>query len=345
MDTVSAIGRAGPRSYGIGDTPIVPIRLRAGGRDRRVYLKLEGKNPAGSIKDRTAYALITALEDQGVLRPGCTVVESSSGNLGVALAFICAKRGYGFTVVVDPKATPENVARMEKLGAHIEVVQDCDETGNYLMSRIRRAEQLCGERERCVWTSQYTNPANPLAHYAGTGPEIMNQMDGAAGAIFVAAGTGGTLAGIGRYLREHAPATKLIGVDAVGSVIFGAPPAPRKLVGIGSARTSAFLTPDLFDEAIHVTDAEAFACCRALLAVTELWIGGSSGAVVAACARYLERHPFAERVVCLCPDNGENYRSTIFDDAWLDQHALRDAALERYYARILAPPGGAQDDA
>jgi cysteine synthase A len=164
--------------------------------------------------------------------------------------------------------------------------------------------------------------ANPQIHYTQTAPEIYQQMAGQVDAIFVAVSTGGTLAGIGRYFREMSPQTQVIGVDAHGSVVFGTPSGPRKLTGIGASRKSDFINQDLYDHSILVRDEEAFAFCRALFEETAIMVGGSGGAVLAACARYLAEHPTLERCVCICPDTGKNYTSSIFDDAWLRQHTL-----------------------
>jgi 2,3-diaminopropionate biosynthesis protein SbnA len=284
-----------------------------------VHLKLEGENPTGSMKDRTASSLVWHLEQQERLRPGSTLIESTSGNLGVALAYIAQARGYRFVAVVDPKTTAENLARMRSYGAEIEMAAQPDECGGYLLSRLQRVHELCQQSTDYLWTDQYNNTANPSIHYLQTGPEIYRQMEGSVDAVFVPVSTGGTLAGIGRFFREVSPATQIIGVDACGSVIFGTPPGPRKLTGIGSSRASSFLHQGLYTTYLLVNDAEAFHMCRTLSATTGLMVGGSSGAVLAACARYLAAHPELERVVCVCADRGQSYASTIFHDTWIKQ--------------------------
>lgn len=305
-----------------GNTSMQVITLTLEGRTCPVFLKMEGANPTGSVKDRTGYGLVRDLEERQLLRPGSVLIESTSGNLGVALAFLCAQRGYGFVAVVDPKTTAENLARMRELGASIDLVEHPDNTGGYLLSRLQRVRALCQQYPHYVWSDQYNNLANPLIHYQSTGPEIYAQMHGQVDALFVAVSTGGTLAGVGRYFREVSPHTRVIGVDARGSVIFGSPPAPRKLTGIGSSRPSSFLTPWLYDEAQLVSDEEAFAFCRYLAEATSLCVGGSSGATLVACARYLVAHPEVERTVCLCADRGEHYASSLYSDHWLQQHGI-----------------------
>jgi N-(2-amino-2-carboxyethyl)-L-glutamate synthase len=269
-----------------------------------VYLKLEGMNPTRSMKDRTAYGLIRALEEQGKLHPQSTLVESTSGNLGVALARLCQLKGMRFLAVVDPKTTRENMARMQDFDAQMAMVQEIDTSGGYLLTRLACIHQLVEEHPDYLWTDQYTNPANPHIHFVSTGPEIYEQMHQEIEAIFIPVSTGGTLAGISRFLRQMQPSVAIIGVDAVGSVVFGTSAAPRKLTGIGSSRSSSFLQKDLYDESLLITDEEAFAFCHFLLAGTGISVGGSSGAVLAACGRYLGQHPEKTRVVCVCADHG-----------------------------------------
>ncbi|MEO8971258.1 MAG: pyridoxal-phosphate dependent enzyme [Ktedonobacteraceae bacterium] len=307
----------------IGNTPMEPVDLVMQTGIRRIHLKLEGANPTGSMKDRTGLALIQQLEQQGRLHADSIVIESSSGNLGVALSLLCKARGYSFTVVIDPKATQENIGKMQALGAQIDMMCRQDSKGGYLLSRLERVQALCRLSDRYVWTNQYANAANPFIHYSSTAPEIFEQMHGQVGAVFVPVSTGGTLAGVGRFFREHSPRTHIIGVDARGSVVFGAPAAPRKLTGIGSSRPSSFLDSHLYDAHILVGDEEAFAFCRALYASTGMKVGGSSGAVLAACTFYLPAHPELNNIVCICADDGENYSSSIFNDGWLRQHGVQ----------------------
>lgn len=301
----------------IGNTPLVPIQMVVGQCIRTIHLKLEGYNPTGSVKDRTGYALIKRLEDQHLLTRDSVVIESTSGNLGVALAFICKERGYKFIAVVDPKTTQENIEKMRLLGATVEVVDIPDANGGYLLSRLERVKELCRRDTHYICPDQYTNFANPLIHYTTTGPEIFRQMRGKVDAVFVAASTGGTLAGVGRFFRERSPKTQVIAVDAYGSVIFGTAPAPRKLTGIGSSKTSHFLRPSLYDTYLQVGDDDAFMYCRALFVATGIKVGGSSGAVLAACVRYLQTESDINEIVCICADSGENYMSSIFNDDWI----------------------------
>lgn len=306
----------------LGNTPMETVSFVIGGSARTIHLKLESANPTGSVKDRTGYSLIHALETRDLLSKRSVVIESTSGNLGVALSFFCKLKKYPFVAVIDPKTTQENLAKMRAFGAQIEMVDQPDENGGYLLSRMNRIQELCRHSASYIWTNQYANIANPHIHYLSTGPEIYRQMHGKVDALFVAVSTGGTLAGIGRFFRKVSPATALIGVDAHGSVVFGTPPAPRKLTGIGSSRPSNFLTQDLYTLHMLVRDEEAFAFCRALWETTGIKVGGSSGATLAACARYLQAHSEVKHVVCVCADGGDNYAHSIFDDHWIQKQGL-----------------------
>lgn len=319
-NTQSFSARLQEAGYQLGNTPVRRVSLTLDGQAHTIALKLESANPTGSIKDRTGYSLMQVLARQDLLQAETVIVESTSGNLGVALARLCQIGGYCFIAVVDPKTTAENLAKMQALGARIEMVEEPDPYSGYLLSRLQRVQQLCQRSSNYLWTDQYASPANPEIHYRTTGPEIFRQMDGKVDALFLAVSTGGTLAGIGRYFREVSPTTRIIAVDAVGSVIFGTPPGPRKLTGIGSSQPSSFLDASHYDESVLVSDEEAFAYCRALAHGCGLQVGGSSGAVLAACSRYLVAHPQLSNVICVCPDGGDNYAGTIFNDAWLHEY-------------------------
>ena len=321
----------------VGGTPLRPVAFRIRGTSRIVHLKLEGANPCGSLKDRTAQSLLDDLEQRGLLARDSILVESTSGNLGVALAWLARRRGYRFVAVIDPKTTPENVARLRMLGGRIELVETPDPAGGYLLARIERVRRLCASSADYVWPDQYANPANPRAHELGTAPELLNQLGESPDAVLVPVSTGGTLAGIARFLRRESPATRVVAVDAQGSIALGGRPGPRLLTGIGAGKPSVFATPDLYDERVVVGDAEAFAACRALAARTGVEVGGSSGATLAACALLLAREPGLEHVVCICPDRGQSYRSTIYSDRWLARKGVRLGAADLGSLEDVAP--------
>lgn len=322
----------------VGNTPLLKIHLRLARRWQQVHLKLEGSNPAGSAKDRPAVALLLDLEERGLLTPSSTVVESTSGNLGIALAFFCRKLGYPFMAVIDPKTTLECRTRMLSFGAQLDLVTEPDETGGYLLSRLRRVRELCDSSPRFVWTNQYGNEANPKAYYSSMAPEIYRQTERDVEAIFISVSTGGTLAGVGRYFREVNPRTRIIAVDAQGSVVFSDIASPRKLTGIGSSRKSTFIRSEHYDAYMLVNDAQAFAMCQLLNESIGLKIGGSSGAALYACARFVNHHPEVKTTVCICPDSGANYESTIFSKIWLQANGYVKNDAVSFVDRIALSP-------
>jgi N-(2-amino-2-carboxyethyl)-L-glutamate synthase len=306
---------------GSRETPIADITLEIGSRWRKVGLKLESYNPSGSIKYRTACGLIAALEMAGRLAPGTHLVESTSGNLGVALAFLSQARGCRFTAVTDPKADPAVLEHIQSMDAFVIIVREPDKAGGYLLSRLAMIRQLLAEDPASVWPNQYENPANPEIHYHETAPEICRQRPGM-DAVFIAASTGGTLAGIGRYLKSASPSVKVVGVDIRGSRVFDYPSGKRLITGIGSSRPSLFLQPSDYDDVVIVDDREAIIACHYLQDNIGIGLGGSAGAVVAACARYLKAHPEIAEPVCICPDGRANYLNTLYNQAWLAEHGF-----------------------
>lgn len=318
----------------IGNTPVVPVEMRIGDRRWVVHLKLEGYNPFGSIKDRTAYSLIRSIEaDHGTSGP-LTIVESTSGNLGVALAAMCKLRGHSLIAVVDPKISDDNLEILKHFGARIEMADIADESGGYLTGRLDRVRRICAT-EAVHWTNQYANQANPVVHFRQTGPEIVKDLGPAVDCVFVAVSTGGTIAGIADYFKSLRPKviTKVIGVDAVGSVAIRGMPGRRNFAGIGASRRSDFVTAEMIDDVILVPDDDTAAICRKVTVEAGLCLGASSGAVVAASVRYLDRNPGMRRAVCVCPDRGVRYSGSVYNDAWLRDHEVDlEGALDRYEA-------------
>ena len=301
----------------VGNSPLKEVKLEIGRVLQSVYLKMEGENPTGSSKVRTALYLIKELEDKGMLSDDSEIIESTSGNLGVALAFLCSLKGIEFTAVIDPKTTEENVARIRQFGAKTLLADVPDENGGFLLSRLALVRSKVTSSYRYVWPNQYQNYANPMAHYSSTAPEIYGQMRHEVDAIFIPVSTGGTLAGISRYFRENSPRTKICAVDAFGSIALEGPSLPRRLTGIGAAQKSYFVDSSCYDKAYLVRDEEAFRWCRRLSEYWGIKLGGSGGAAIAACSNYLADAPKTSRVVCVCPDRGDWYESTIYNDHWL----------------------------
>lgn len=310
----------------IGDTAIV--RLSRLFRDTRceVLAKLEMANPGGSIKDRPARHIIERGLADGTIRENSHIVESSSGNLAIALAMVCRIHGLRFTAVVDPKISPVNLRIIQCYGGGIELVTERDRQGGYLATRIERVRRLLRERPDAVWINQYGNERNWQSHYHGEGAEILRQLDEPADYLVLGVSTAGTVHGISRRLREVWPHLKVVAVDAVGSVLFGTPPCPRDLPGIGASRVPELLKRDEIDEVIHVDDYESAVACRELVKHEGIFAGGSSGSVIAAIRRLCARVPRA-RILTVLPDRGERYLDTVYDDAWMarmkERHLVR----------------------
>ncbi|MFI5529077.1 2,3-diaminopropionate biosynthesis protein SbnA [Kitasatospora sp. NPDC051853] len=279
-------------------------------------LKIEGLNPAGSIKLKAAVGLLEDAEARGVLRPGGRVIESSSGNLGIALASVCAARGYAFTCVIDPNTSVQSIGLMRAFGAEVAMVDRRDANGGFLQSRIDHIQERLREDPELVWPNQYANPANPAAHRERTAAAIGKQfLD--VDVLFVGAGTTGTLMGCVEWFRANSPRTRIIAVDTEGSVTFGRPAGRRHIPGLGTSRRPEILRPEGVDEVVMVPEAEAVRMCRRLAAERGLAMGGSTGSVLAAVDRKRLELPSGATVVAIGPDLGERYLNTVYDDLWV----------------------------
>ena len=316
-----------PGSARIGCTPLVRVRLRIQGRWQCLWLKLEQFNRGGSIKDRTAYSLIEDIEERGLMRDADTIVESTSGNLGIGLALACRERGYRFVAVVDPMTSGYCIDRMKELGARIEVVRPVPQGEPFLALRLSRVRELRLHEPGLVWTNQYGNLANPRVHRNHTGAEIVRQLDECPEAVFVAVSTGGTLKGISQYLRAFAPQSTMAAVDVTGSVVLGGQPGQRNVPGIGSSRPSDFLRDQPYDMAFYVSEEDAVAACNAVRACTNIGLGGSSGAVVVAAARFMRAMRPSRPVVCVCPDGSDRYEDSVYNPEWRRRKGFGAGAL------------------
>ncbi|GAA2340573.1 2,3-diaminopropionate biosynthesis protein SbnA [Streptomyces kunmingensis] len=284
-----------------------------------VFLKIEGLNPAGSVKLKTALSLVEDAEHRGVLTPGARVIESSSGNLGIALSSICATKRYPFTCVVDPNTNDISIDHMRALGAEVVVVDTVDAGGGFLQSRIAHIRRRVEADPSMVWLNQYANPANPRAHYEQTARTLLKELQHI-DYLFVGAGSTGTFVGCSRYLREYSPDTRIVAVDALGSIIFGAPPGPRRIPGLGASRVPELFEPGLADEVVLIAEEDAVQECRRLARTHGLLVGGSTGSVLAAIRQYADAFPSGSRIAAISPDLGERYLDTVYNDAWVGQH-------------------------
>jgi cysteine synthase A len=306
----------------IGRTPLVCLRRLFPQPGLDVLAKLEFLNPGGSVKDRVARFIIEQGLQDSSIPPKAHLIESSSGNLGIALAMVAKTYGLAFTCVIDPKTLPTNIEILRLLGANVEMVRELDQCGSYLHTRIRRVKELLESIPRSVWINQYANPLNWQAHSRWCEQEILPVLDEPIDCLVCAVSTTGTIMGLARCLRGHFPHLRVVAVDAAGSVIFGGPPLPRKLPGIGSSRVPELLNTEEIDEVVYICDCEAVQGCRDLISSEGIFAGGSAGSVVAAIQKLLPTFPRRYRVLTLLPDRGERYLTTVYNDEWSAQLPL-----------------------
>lgn len=285
--------------------------------DSTVTVKLEGFNPAGSIKFKTALSLLESAERDGRLLAGGQVIESSSGNLGVALSVLCAQRGYHFTCVVDPTVNRQSIDYMRAMGADVVTVEERDGNGGFLGNRIRFIERRLLEVPSLVWVNQYASEANPEVHARLTAASILANVEDV-DFLFVGVGTSGTMMGCAALFRDASPATRIIAVDSVGSVTFGGKAARRHIPGLGSSRRPEICDTSTPDDIVWVPELETIMECRELARKIGLLVGGSTGTVVRAIKMYAGNIPPGSKVVTISPDFGDRYLSTIYDDAWVE---------------------------
>ncbi len=305
----------------IGWTPIVRLRRFAAHVDASICAKVEAFNPGGSSKDRIAAKMIEEAERIGLLKPGGTVIEATAGNTGLGLALVACVRGYRCIFVMPDKMSEDKVRLLRAYGAEVvitptNVPPDSPESYNGVADRLTR--EILG-----AWRpNQFGNMANPQAHYEHTGPEIWEQTAGRVTVFVAAAGTGGTISGVGRYLKEKNPAIRVIGADIEGSILSGGAPGSWKVEGIGEDFVPHTLNAQVIDEWIRVSDAESFSTARRLAREEGLLLGGSSGTSLAAALRYARRCTAEDLIVAFCPDTGRNYLTKMYDDEWLAQNGF-----------------------
>ena len=291
----------------IGHTPLLALTgyCRENGLNATIAAKLEAFNPAGSVKDRTACAMLDAAEESGALRPGGTIIEPTSGNTGIGLAWIAAARGYRTLIVMPDSMSPERRALIQAYGA--ELVLTDGALG--MKGAIARAQELHEQIAGSLIPDQFSNPANPAVHRRTTGPEIWEDTDGKVDIFVAGVGTGGTLTGVAEYLKAQNPAVRVVAVEpAKSAVLEGGAPGPHGLQGIGAGFVPDTLNTAVYDEVIPVTDEEAFAARRALVRLDGVLAGISSGAALHAATVLARREENAGKlIVALLPDTGERY--------------------------------------
>jgi cystathionine beta-synthase len=339
IDTLERIGTTDIKDTiieAIGNTPLVRLHKTARGVRPEILAKVEFLNPGGSVKDRIGLGMIEAAEREGRLHPGGTIVEGTSGNTGVGLAIAAALKGYKTIFVLPDKMSDEKIRLLRAFGARVVItptaVEPDDPRSYYSVSR-----RLAEETPNAILAGQYWNPANPEAHYRSTGPEIWRQTGGRISAFIAGMGTGGTISGTGRFLKEQNPGIKIVGADPIGSLLhdyfhtrqLGLAHA-YKVEGVGEDFLPTTLNFDVIDDTVQVSDREAFTMTRRLVREEGLFCGGSSGLVMAGALKWLRgdgAHLTEDDiVVVLLPDSGSRYLSKVFDDNWMRENSFLEQA-------------------
>jgi cystathionine beta-synthase len=304
----------------IGETPVVRLSRLDPELRTPLVAKIEFVNPGGSVKDRPAVAMIDAAERAGELRPGGTLVEPTSGNTGLGLAMVAALRGYRVIAVMPDKMSREKIDTLRAFGAEVVVCPtavDPDSPQSY----YRVADRLTEEIDGAFQPNQYFNAANPEAHYRTTGPELWRQTGGRITHLVIAVGTGGTLTGVGRYLKEQNPQVQVIGADPEGSIYSGGPVHPYRVEGIGEDFWPETLDPELIDRYVTVSDRHSFLLARRLVAREGIFAGGSTGTALCAALTVAREVDDSDALVAtIIPDGGRPYVSKVFNDSWMREH-------------------------
>jgi 2,3-diaminopropionate biosynthesis protein SbnA len=288
--------------------------------DCLVWVKLEGYDAAGSIKLKTAVWLVDNIEARGLLGPGSRIIESSSGNLGIALSLVCAERGYGFTCVCDPNALPGNLRLIEAYGGEVVVVDRQDENGGYLGTRIAFVRKRLAEDYNLVWTNQYANQAGADVHRRLTARAVLRVVPDL-DYLFVGVGTGGTggtVMGCQAYLGEMDSRVQLVGVDVEGSVTFGRPAGCRHIPGLGTCARPELFAPARIQQVV-VSEGDTIRIAREVLTRWRLLAGGSTSSVLAGVRKIAPSMPADAKIVAISPDFGESYMASIYDDSWVER--------------------------
>jgi 2,3-diaminopropionate biosynthesis protein SbnA len=282
-----------------------------------LYLKCEGFNFAGSVKLKAAMEMVEAAERDGTLDRDTILIESSSGNLGLALAMVAANKGYRFECVTDARCNMATRQLMAVFGAQVHVITSPAPEDGFLGARLRKVRELCASDEKYLWLNQYANPNNWKAHQKTTAPAIARQFP-QLDVLFVGAGTTGTLMGCARYFRRHRPSVTIVAVDSVGSVTFGTPPGPRMIPGLGTSVRPQIVDKSYVDDIVHVPEADTVRTCHELASAGFLF-GGSTGTVISGARRWLAEHRPGEDLtaVAIAPDLGERYLDTVYHQSWV----------------------------
>jgi cystathionine beta-synthase len=332
----------------VGRTPLVRLNRITRNLPPLMAAKLEFTNPGGSIKDRIALEMIEDAERRGLLRPGGTIIEGTSGNTGMGLALVAAVKGYKCIFTMPDKMSQEKIDALRGLGAEVVVTPTAvahEDPRSYHQVALRLNRQI----PNSFFPNQYDNPANPLSHYRTTAPEVWEQSEGRVTHVVIGVGTGGTITGVGRFFKEKHPAVRIVGVDPVGSIFYdlfktGQAPEtfPYKVEGVGQDVLPENVDFSVIDEMFLVSDKEAFNTTRALARLEGLFAGGSSGLAVAAALKLAKDCGPDDFVVVLLPDSGSRYLSKLYNDDWMKENQYLDPPVELTIEDVLAEKGREQ---
>jgi cystathionine beta-synthase len=302
----------------VGNTPLVRLHKVTSGLQPTILAKLEELNPGGSVKDRIGLTMVEDAERTGKLRPGGTIIEPTSGNTGHGLAMVAAIKGYKMIFVMPDKMSAEKISLLRAYGAEV-VVCPTNVERDSPQSYYSVADRLAREVPGAFQPNQYFNPLNPEAHYATTGPEIWDQTEGRIDVFVAGMGTGGTISGVAKYLKERKPSVHIVGADPEGSLYSG-PIAPYKVEGVGEDFIPGTMDIDIVDQIVQVSDKESFMAARRLAREEGILVGGSSGLALHAALEVARERETGDVIVVLFPDTGRNYLSKFFNDEWMRQN-------------------------
>jgi cystathionine beta-synthase len=328
----------------IGNTPIFRLKNIIKNSRHEFFGKVEYFNPGGSVKDRIAMALIQGAEKRGELKPGGTIIEATSGNTGLGLALVSAVRGYKCIFVMPDKISEEKRAILKAYGARVVITPTSVEPEDP-RSYLSVAKKLVEKTPNCFYANQYHNPDNPMLHYQTTGPEIWTQMDGQIDVFVAGAGTGGTISGVGRYLKEKKSDVKIVCADPVGSILYDLfyhgkvidPPKSYKVEGVGEDMLPDNVHLKVISDFVKVNDQEAFDMTRKLVANEALCVGPSSAMSLVAAIKYSEKLEKPSKILVVLPDSGKAYLSKAFNEKWLIENGfLADQDLKKRHDRIVS---------
>jgi len=325
----------------VGRTPIVRLNRITGDSKAQVYVKADYLNPGGSVKDRIGISMIDEAERKGLLKPGGTIIEGTSGNTGMGLALVAAVRGYKMVFTITDKQSKEKIDLLKALGAEVIVCPTAVEPEDP-RSYYSVAKKLAREIPNSYYPNQYENPMNPEAHYRTTGPEIWEDTEGKITHFVCGVGTGGTISGVGKYLKEKNPGVKVIGVDPIGSLYYEKVKSGKVgraltyvVEGIGEDFFPATMNLNILDDILQVTDEECFVVARRLVKMEGIFTGGSGGGCISAALKIAEKLGPKDLIVAFLPDTGMRYLSKVYNDEWMRERGYVDAEVTLTAADVV----------